>query len=87
VMIFVIGFFPSIFLDRMKDSVQLHHNQFKVVSGQATLFSDQRDAKLLPEDSFSPAFLKGAPKKPSAEEKTDAQAANAPAGGEGKVAQ
>jgi NADH-quinone oxidoreductase subunit M len=87
VMIFVIGFFPSIFLDRMKDSVQLHHNQFKVVSGQATLFSDQRDAKLLPEDSFSPAFLKGAPKKPSAEEKTSAQAANAPAGGEGKVAQ
>jgi NADH-quinone oxidoreductase subunit M len=87
VMIFVIGFFPSIFLDRMKDSVQLHHNQFKVVSGQAILFSDEHDAKLLPEDTFSPAFLKGAPKKPSAEEEKDAaQAANAPAG-EGKVAQ
>jgi len=86
VMIFVIGFFPSIFLDRMKDSVQLHHNQFKVVSGQAILYADERDAKLLPEDTFSPAFMKGAPKKPSAEEKDAAQAANPPAG-EGKVAQ
>ncbi|MBK9263880.1 MAG: NADH-quinone oxidoreductase subunit M [Polyangiaceae bacterium] len=87
VMIFVIGFFPSIFLDRMKDAVQLHHNQFKTVSGQAILFADERDAKLLPEDTFAPAFMKGAPKKPSADEKADAQAANARAGGEGKVAQ
>ncbi len=86
VMIFVIGFFPSIFLDRMKDSVQLHHNQFKVVSGQAILYADERDAKLLPEDTFSPAFMKGAPKKPSAEAKDGVQAVNAPAG-EGKVAQ
>jgi NADH-quinone oxidoreductase subunit M len=87
VMIFVIGFFPSVFLDRIKESVQLHHNQFKVVSGQAILFADDRDAKLLPEDTFSPAFMKGAPKKPSAEEKEGAQAVNAPAGSEGKVAQ
>lgn len=86
VMIFVIGFFPSIFTERMKEAVQLHHNQFKVVSGQAILFADERDAKLLPEDTFSPAFMKGAPKKPSAEAKEGAQAANAPAG-EGKVAQ
>lgn len=86
VMIFVIGFFPGIFLDRMKESVQLHHNQFKVVSGQAILFADERDAKLLPEDTFSPAFLKGAPKKPAAENKDGEQAANA-AAGEGKVAQ
>jgi len=86
VMIFVIGFFPGIFLDRMKESVQLHHNQFKVVSGQAILFADERDAKLLPEDTFSPAFMKGAPKKPAAENKDGVQAANAPAG-EGKVAQ
>ena len=86
VMIFVIGFFPSIFLDRMKDAVQLHHNQFKTVSGQAVLFADERDAKLLPEDTFSPAFLKGAPKKPSADEKGTEQAVNAPAG-ERKVAQ
>lgn len=62
-MIFVIGLFPSIFLDRMKDSILLHYNQFKTVSGQAVLFSDEKDAKLLPEDTFSPAFLKGAPTK------------------------
>jgi NADH-quinone oxidoreductase subunit M len=65
-MIFVIGLFPSIFLDRMKDSILLHYNQFKTVSGQAVLFSDEKDAKLLPEDTFSPAFLKGAPTKEGA---------------------
>jgi NADH-quinone oxidoreductase subunit M len=62
-MIFVIGFFPSIFLDRMKDTITLQYNQFKTISGQAILFADENDAKLLPEDTFSPAFLKGAPKK------------------------
>jgi NADH-quinone oxidoreductase subunit M len=84
-MIFVIGFFPSIFLDRMKESILLQHNQYKVVSGQAILFSDERDAKLLPEDTFSPAFLKGMPKKEKepATEGADSQAAL----GEGKVAQ
>ncbi|WP_433937480.1 NuoM family protein [Sorangium cellulosum] len=60
-MIFVIGLFPAIFLDRMKESVLFTYNQFKVVSGQAILFADERNAKLLPEDTFSPAFLKGAP--------------------------
>src|SRR6185295_20345233 len=39
VMIFVIGFFPSIFLDRMKDSIQLEYNQFKTVSAQAILYA------------------------------------------------
>ena len=34
VMIFVIGLFPSIFLDRIKDTVQLQYNQFKTISGQ-----------------------------------------------------
>ncbi len=86
VMIFVIGFFPSIFTERMKEAVQLHHNQFKVVSGQAVALAHPTDAQLLREDTFSPAFMKGAPKKPSAENKDGAQAANAPAG-EGKVAQ
>lgn len=62
-MIFVIGFVPGLFLDRMKDSILLHYNQFKTVSGQAVLFSDEKDAKLLPEDKFSTAFLKGAPTK------------------------
>jgi NADH-quinone oxidoreductase subunit M len=61
-MIFVIGFFPSIFTSRMKDTIELAHGQFKTVSGQAVMFADEHDAKLLPEDVFSPAFLKGAPK-------------------------
>jgi NADH-quinone oxidoreductase subunit M len=90
VMIFVIGFFPSIFLDRMKESVLLSYNQFKVVSGQAILFADEHDAKMLPADTFAPAFLKGAPTKAKAEgESADGtQAANvAGTGNEGKVAQ
>ena len=60
-MIFVIGLFPSIFLDRMKDSVLLTYNQFKTVSGQAILYADEKAAKLLPVDTFSPEFMKGAP--------------------------
>ncbi|MDI1475671.1 NADH-quinone oxidoreductase subunit M [Polyangium sp. y55x31] len=87
-MIFVIGFFPSIFLDRMKESILLQHNQYKVVSGQAILFADERDAKLLPEDTFSPAFLKGMPKKEKpAEPPAGAEGSQAALGGEGKVAQ
>ncbi|MDI1449688.1 NADH-quinone oxidoreductase subunit M [Polyangium sp. 6x1] len=86
-MIFVIGFFPSIFLDRMKESVLLQHNQFKVVSGQAILFADDRDAKLLPEDTFSPVFLKGMPKKEKTEEPAPGADTQAALGGEGKVAQ
>jgi len=85
-MIFVIGFFPSIFLDRMKESVLLHYNQFKVVSGQAILFSDERGAKILPEQTFSPAFLKSAPKK-KVEEPEAGEGSQAALGqGEGKVA-
>jgi NADH-quinone oxidoreductase subunit M len=60
-MVFVIGLFPSIFLDRMKDSVQLSYEQFKAVSGQARAFGDDRGAKLLGAEVFNPAFLKGAP--------------------------
>ena len=60
-MVFVIGLFPSIFLDRTKDSVELAYNQFKAVSGQARTFGDERAAKLLEPSVFSPAFLKGAP--------------------------
>jgi NADH-quinone oxidoreductase subunit M len=60
-LIFVIGIFPAVFLDRIKDSVQLSYEQFKTVSGQTVLFSDERDAKLLPPGTFSRPFLKGAP--------------------------
>ena len=61
-MIFVIGLFPGVFLDRMKDSVKLTYDQFKAVSGQARTFGDEHGAKLLGAEVFSPAFLKGAPK-------------------------
>src|SRR5205085_6826209 len=61
-MIFVIGLFPSIFLDRTKDAIQLSYNQFKTISGQAILFSSEKDTRLFPADDFSPDFLKGAPK-------------------------
>jgi NADH-quinone oxidoreductase subunit M len=64
VMIFVIGLFPSLFLDRMTESVKLAYDQFKTVSGQTVLYSDDRDAKMLPADILSPAFLKGAPVNP-----------------------
>ena len=61
VMIFVIGFFPSIFLDRTKDAVQLEYNQFKTVSEQSIRFGDEKNAQMLPEDDFAPEFLRGAP--------------------------
>ena len=62
-MIFVIGFFPGVFTSRMKDAIDMHHSQFKPVSGQAILYSDDKDAKLLPEDVFAPAFLDGSPSR------------------------
>jgi NADH-quinone oxidoreductase subunit M len=87
--IFVIGLFPSIFLDRMKESILLQYEQFKVVSGQAILFSDDRDAKLLPADTFAPVFLKGAPKLPAdADNPPENEQAQGAAGvpGQGQVA-
>ncbi|AKT39901.1 complex I subunit 4 family protein [Chondromyces crocatus] len=59
-MIFVIGLFPSIFLDRMKDSVAMASTQFKELSEQSIVYA--RDtAQLHPVEAFPPAFLKGAP--------------------------
>ena len=75
-MIFVIGLFPSIFLDRMKDSVALAYNQFKVVSDQSILYGDDKIAKMLPADTFNPAFLKGAPTLKSEQKPAEPQAAN-----------
>ncbi|HZF54106.1 MAG TPA: NADH-quinone oxidoreductase subunit M [Polyangiaceae bacterium] len=69
-MIFVIGFFPNIFLDRMKEAINLQYNQFKTVSGQAILYADEHGARLLPADSFTAAFLQGAPKTKKDEEES-----------------
>ncbi len=66
----------------MKDAVQLEYNQFKTVSGQAILYADEKNAQLLPEDTFAPEFLKGAPGN-KAEEKPEG--ANEQARGEGEA--
>ena len=81
VMIFIIGFFPGIFIDRMTDAIEMHHSQFKTVSGQAILYSDEKDAKLLPEDVFAPAFLDGSPSRAA---KAEIQASNDATNGGGK---
>ncbi len=84
-MIFVIGLMPGVFLDRMKSSVDMLHNQFKTVSGQAVLYADEHDAKLLPEDTFSDAFMKGAPVyKDDAEAPNEGAQAKADAAGGAK---
>jgi NADH-quinone oxidoreductase subunit M len=82
VLVFVIGFFPSLFLDRMKDSVSLLSNHLRDVSGQLVSYTDDHEPKLLPADSFSPAMLKGAPSfdKPQAEG-ASARLEPAPVGG------
>jgi NADH-quinone oxidoreductase subunit M len=61
-MIFVIGLFPNVFLDRTADAVRLTYNQFKAVSDQQAIrFGDENAAKLLTTEDFNPAFLKGSP--------------------------
>jgi NADH-quinone oxidoreductase subunit M len=60
-MIFVIGFFPSIFLDRMRDGVKVAYDNFKEVSQQAVTFAHPRDAQILPASVFQKGFLDGAP--------------------------
>jgi NADH-quinone oxidoreductase subunit M len=60
-MIFVIGLFPGIFLDRMKESVELTNRQFRDISDVVMGEGNTHSALLLPASRFSPAFLKGAP--------------------------
>ncbi len=60
-MVFVIGFAPGVFLDRMKPSIDMLHSQFKTISGEEINGSSATDAKLIDVDRFPPAFLKGAP--------------------------
>lgn len=65
-MIFVIGLFPNVFLDRMRDAVVMHHNQFISVASKlsgANGLTDERKASLLPEGSLAPSYLQGAPLK------------------------
>ena len=59
IMIFVIGLFPSLLLDRMRPAVETYQAQF------VRLFTDTPDtplaARLLPKEQFAPSFLVGAP--------------------------
>jgi len=64
VLIFVIGFFPNIFLSKMGDSVTMVLNHQRKVYDQIGALdekSDKRPAAMLPESVFAPAMLKGAP--------------------------
>jgi NADH-quinone oxidoreductase subunit M len=83
-LIFVIGLFPGIFLDRMKDSVQLTLRQFKELSDVAVSEGNTHTSLVLPAGKFDPAFLKGAPvtmgeppKPPEAPKEPTAQAEGA----------
>jgi NADH-quinone oxidoreductase subunit M len=73
-LIFVIGLFPGIFLDRMKDSVQLTYRQFKDVSDTAVAEGNTHTHLLLPASKFDPVFLKGAPEPPKEPKEPTAQA-------------
>lgn len=59
ILIFVIGFFPSLFLDRMRPAVETYQAQFVKV------YTNTQDtpvaARLLPRDMFAPSFLVGSP--------------------------
>jgi NADH-quinone oxidoreductase subunit M len=57
-MVFVIGLFPSIFLEPMKPAIDNFTNQFNTVAGRR---ADPTAAQRLGEDFFDEAFLKGAP--------------------------
>ena len=81
VLVFEIGFFPNLFLDRMKDSVNLVANHLRDVSGQLVSYTDEREPRLLPIDSFSPAMLKGAPSFDKPAEGASARLEAAPVGG------
>ncbi len=82
VMIFVIGFFPSIFTERMKPAVDRAYNQYKEIAGY---LGDDQDAALIDKRVFSAPFLAGAPvnpkdKKPDADTPSAAEG-TAPSGG------
>jgi NADH-quinone oxidoreductase subunit M len=83
VMVFVIGFFPNLFLDRMKDSVMVSYRALRDVSAEVLSVQQmgpENDAKLLPPVVFPAEFLKGAPdeeKKPEAPPEAAAKTAAA----------
>ncbi len=64
VLIFVIGFFPKVFLSKMDQSVAMvlrHQEEVYIQIGKLDEKSDKRPAAMLPTSLFAPAMLIGAP--------------------------
>jgi NADH-quinone oxidoreductase subunit M len=80
VMIFVIGFFPNLFLNRSEKAVDQLGNHLRVVSGALVRYSDDNLAKMLPEGVIPSPFLEGAPEWEAPEEPNVLAAAPAAAG-------
>jgi NADH-quinone oxidoreductase subunit M len=87
-MVFVIGFFPNVFLDRMRPAVAAFADRFEAHAAIAAR-ADDREARFVPKDQFPAYFLVGAPVIPAEEEPAEpkpeaaAPAAAAPAGAPG----
>jgi NADH-quinone oxidoreductase subunit M len=60
-MIFVIGFFPNLFLSRSERSVDQLGNHVRVVSGALVRYADDNLAKMLPDGVIPSPFMQGAP--------------------------
>jgi NADH-quinone oxidoreductase subunit M len=74
-MIFVIGFFPNMFLSRMKDQVDAFAGQYLKLSQLQVEQADERGARLLGREWFSAAFMEGAPELPSEKSEREREAA------------
>jgi NADH-quinone oxidoreductase subunit M len=61
ILVFVIGLFPNLFLDRMKASINMANQHYRDVSGALVQYTDEKDAKLVPRDVFMSSFFEGAP--------------------------
>ncbi len=61
-LVFIIGFFPSLFLDPMKPAINMANQHYRDVSGALVAYTDEKDAKLLPTDVFMSSFFTQAPK-------------------------
>ncbi len=61
IVIFVIGLFPALLLNRMKPAVDAFATQFRTTSEYAVTRANVIAAQRVPPDKFTPGFLSGAP--------------------------
>jgi NADH-quinone oxidoreductase subunit M len=71
VMIFVLGWFPALLLDRMEPSVNAFAGQFRNGFDQSKSMIDDGAAQLLPANMFHEGFLDGAPGRAKPAEPVD----------------